>query len=267
MPERQGLAAVKIAVMAGAPLARRRRHPTIFTTTASSRAGTWSGLDGIARRFAWAWRGRLTPNARDHGHVTLVLLALAGGVMFGYARDGRLARLGGLPLRRNRLLLTAISLYVLGVLGGLLWEPLLGILSGLAWLAIAFYAWVNRAVQGFALVAAGLAANGLVLLLNAAMPVSVEAAERAGADPSALLAAGERTELGPDTLLPWLGKTVPIAFPPRPEVVSPGDVAVAAGLALAVAVGMTSRRRDPEPDPAEHETMERVTEPHGSVAL
>jgi Family of unknown function (DUF5317) len=270
MSERQGLAAVKIAVLAGAPLARRRRYMTIFTTT--QRRVTphlvrhrWHGPEG----FAWAWRGLLTPNARDHGYVTLMLLALAGGVMFGYARDGRLARLGRLPLRRNRLLLTAISLYVLGVLGSLLWEPLLGLLSGLAWLTIAFYAWVNRAVQGFALVAAGLAANGLVLLLNAAMPVSVEAAERAGADPEALLAPTERTELRPDTLLPWLGKTVPIAFPPRPEVVSPGDVAVAAGLALAVAVGMMGQRPDREPDPrlVEHETMERVTEPHGSVAL
>ena len=269
MSKRYGLAAVKIAVMAGPPPdPSGRTHDDLHDHTASSHANT-SSARSTAQTFAWAWRDHPAPNARDHGCVTLVLLALAGGVMFGYARDGRLARLGRLPLRRNRLLLTAISIYVLGVLGGLLWEPLLGILSGLAWLTIAFYAWVNRAVQGFALVAAGLAANGLVLLINAAMPVSVEAAERAGADPSALLAATERTELGPDTLLPWLGKTVPIAFPPRPEVVSPGDVAVAAGLALAVAAAMTNRRPDPEPDPrpTERETMERVTEPHGSVAL
>jgi hypothetical protein len=155
------------------------------------------------------------------------------------------------------------------VLTGLLWEPMLGILSGLAWLTIAFYAWVNRAVQGLALVAVGLAANAMVLLLNGAMPLSLAAAERAGADSSALLIPTERVELGPDTLLPWLGKTVPIAFPPRPEVVSPGDVAVAAGLALAVTVGMTGRRLDPDPDaaPAGHETMELVAEPHGSVTL
>jgi hypothetical protein len=207
--------------------------------------------------------------------VTLVLLALACGVLFGYARGGRLVQLGQLPLRRNRLLVTAITLYVLGVLGGLLWEPLLAILSGLSWLTIAFYAWVNRSVQGAALIAAGLAANALVLLLNAAMPVSAQAAARAGADISALLTPAERAPLVPDTLLPWLGKTVPIAFPPRPEVVSPGDVAVAAGLALAVAVGMSGRGgRDPElateqaTGPAtEHERMERAAEPEGSVAL
>jgi hypothetical protein len=202
--------------------------------------------------------------------VTLVLLALAGGVMFGYARSGRLARLGQLPLRRNRLLLTAISLYVLGVLGGLFWEPSLPILSALSWLTIGFYAWVNRVVQGAALVALGLAANGLVMLLNAAIPVSVSAAERAGADPVALLEPTERAPLGPDTLLPWLGKTVPIAFPPRPEVVSPGDVAVAAGLALAVGVGMSGRGgRDEEPAPVavQHETIDPAAEPEGSVVL
>ncbi|HEX2363377.1 MAG TPA: DUF5317 family protein [Jiangellaceae bacterium] len=202
--------------------------------------------------------------------MTLVLLALAGGVMFGYARDGRLARLGRLPLRRNRLLLTAIGLYVLGVLGGLLWEPLLALLSGLSWLTIAFYAWVNRSVQGAALVALGLAANGVVLLLNAAMPVSVSAVERAGADPAAVLEPAERAPVGPDTLLPWLGKTVPIAFPPRPEVVSPGDVAVAAGLALAMAVGMgvrTGRDAGPPPVDTEHETMQPAPEPEHSAAF
>jgi Family of unknown function (DUF5317) len=218
----------------------------------------------------WAWRDHLAGRARDDESVTLVLLALAGGVMVGYARGGRLARLGRLPLRRNRLLLTAIGLSVLGVLTGLLWEPLLAILSGLSWLTVAFYAWVNRAIQGAGLIAAGLAANGLVLLLNAAMPVSVSAVERSGADPSAILEPAERAPVGPDTLLPWLGKSVPIAFPPRPDVVSPGDVAVAAGLALAVAAGMSGPgRRDEEVQPAAagHETMERAAEPESSVAL
>ena len=211
-----------------------------------------------------AWREHVAGYARDDKVVTLVLLAVAGGVMFGYARGGRLANLRQLPLRRNRLLLTAIGLYVLAVLTGLLWEPLLAILSGLSWLTVAFYAWVNRAVQGAALIAAGLAANGLVLVLNAAMPVSVSAVERAGAEPSAILEPAERAPLGPDTLLPWLGKTVPVAFPPRPEVVTPGDVAVAAGLALAVAVGMRGRGRPDvhvEPATAGHETMKGAVEP------
>ena len=202
----------------------------------------------------------------DDDGVTLVLLSLAAGVAIGYARGGSLAGLSRLPLRRNRLLLTALSLSVLAVLCGWLWEPLLGVLSALSWLTVAFYAWVNRAVPGAALVAVGLAANGLVLLLNGAVPVSADAATRAGAEPIAVVGPAGREPMGPDTLLPWLGKTVPVAFPPRPEVVSPGDVALAAGLAVIAGLGMTrtSGRREENPLAAdeatdtgeEHETIE-----------
>jgi len=198
--------------------------------------------------------------------VTLVLLSLAAGVAIGYARGGSLAGLSQLPLGRNRLLLTALSLSVLAVLCGWLWEPLLGVLSALSWLTVAFYAWVNRAVPGAALIAVGLAANGLVLLLNGAVPVSADAATRAGAEPIAVVGSAGREPMGPDTLLPWLGKTVPVAFPPRPEVVSPGDVALAAGLAVIAGLGMTrtSGRREENPLAAdeatdtgeEHETIE-----------
>lgn len=202
----------------------------------------------------------------DDDGVTLVLLSLAAGVAIGYARGGSLAGLSRLPLRRNRLLLTALSLSVLAVLCGWLWEPLLGVLSALSWLTVAFYAWVNRAVPGAALVAVGLAANGLVLLLNGAVPVSADAATRAGAEPIAVVGPAGREPMGPDTLLPWLGKTVPVAFPPRPEVVSPGDVALAAGLAVIAGLGMTrtSGRREENSLAAdeatdtgeEHETIE-----------
>ncbi|MBD0293223.1 MAG: DUF5317 domain-containing protein [Jiangellaceae bacterium] len=191
--------------------------------------------------------------------MTLVLLALGVGLLIGYVRGGRLRwLLLGMPLRRNRLLLTALGLSVLGVLGGWVWQPLLAIMSGLAWLTIAYYAWVNRAVQGAALVAFGLAANSLVLVLNAAVPVSLDAAERADADPAQLLEPAFHTPAAADTLLPWLGKTVPVAFPPRPEVVSPGDVAVAAGLALAIGMGMRPPRRPAEPEHAVEEEKEPV---------
>lgn len=167
-----------------------------------------------------------------------MLLALAGGLAIGFARGGGLAGIAQLPLRRQRLLVTALGIYVVGVLCGWLWDPALAVLAGLAWLTVAFYAWVNRHVQGATLVAAGLAANGLVLLLNGAVPVSPSAATHAGADPAALVAAPGHEPSAANTLLPWMGKTVPVAFPPRPEVVSPGDVAVAAGLALVVGLGM-----------------------------
>jgi Family of unknown function (DUF5317) len=174
--------------------------------------------------------------------MTLVLLALAAGVVAGYARGGGLSRLATVRPQRNRLLLTALGLHALGVLGGWLWEPLLPTLVGLSWALLGYYAWVNRALHGATLVAAGLVANALVLLVNGAMPVSADAAVRAGADPAVLISAGQHELADDDTRLARLGKIVPVAFPPRPEVVTPGDVAVAAGLALAVAMGLTGRR-------------------------
>jgi len=220
--------------------------------------------------------------------MTLVLLALAAGVVAGYARGGGLARLATGRPRRGRLLVSAIGLHAPGVLGSWLWEPLLGLLVGLSWALLGYYAWVNRHINGASLIAAGLFANAAVMLANGAMPVSTDAAIRAGADPAAIVSAGQHEPAGDDTRLPWLGKAVPVAFPPRPEVVTPGDVGVAAGLGLVVAIGLTGRRtpawsNDPHTDedahgsrrsddhgdgPAgRHETIDTEAEPRRSAAV
>lgn len=228
--------------------------------------------------------------------MTLVLLALAAGVLAGYARGGGLSRLTALHPIRNRLLLTALGLHALGVLGGFAWAPLLPTLVGLSWALLGYYAWVNRSIHGATLVALGLAANAAVMLTNGGMPVSADAAVRAGVDPAVVVSEGQHELTGDDTRLAWLGKVVPVAFPPRPEVVTPGDVAVAAGLALAVAMGLTGRvpaRRsesdggvsdewDGDPEYADleggaidhehsvdrrHETMDLEAEPRRSAAL
>lgn len=186
-----------------------------------------------------------------------------------------MGRLAMLRAHRNRLLLTGVALHALGVLGGWLWEPLLTVFLALSMIAWAYYAWVNKAIHGAVLVAAGLAANALVLLVNGAVPVSADAAVRAGVDPVAVATAGIHEPAGPDTRLAVLGKSIPVAFPPRPEVVSPGDVAVAAGLAVALSMGLTGRREPrsqempqemPWPDEADgHETLEPEQEPARSA--
>lgn len=174
--------------------------------------------------------------------MTLALLAIGAGMLVGYARGGGLARLVTLRPRRNRLLVTAIGLHALGVLAGWVWEPSLPVLVSLSWLLLAYYAWMNRPIPGTVLIAAGLAANAIVLLVNGAMPVSESAAARAGADHAAILASGDHEPEDSQTRLPWLGKLVPVAFPPRPEVVTPGDVSVAAGIAVLLGMGLTGRR-------------------------
>jgi hypothetical protein len=51
---------------------------------------------------------------------------------------------------------------------------------------------------------------------------------------------------GPATRLPWLGYFVPVPLPLLPQVVSPGDVLVAAGAAQLVVTGMLRRRSVPQ---------------------
>lgn len=177
--------------------------------------------------------------------MVLVLLALAAGVAAGYACGGRLRRLASDPPVRNRLILTALGAYAAGVLGSWAWDPFLPAMSALCWFVLGFYAWLNRERRGARLLALGLVANGLVILLNGAMPVSSSAQARAGVEPAAS-ATDRTTAVGDDTTVPWLGKVVPVAFPPRPEVVSPGDIAIAAGCAAALATGMTRTRPIPQ---------------------
>ncbi|RIQ28176.1 DUF5317 domain-containing protein, partial [Jiangella rhizosphaerae] len=176
--------------------------------------------------------------------MALLLLALAAGLAAGYARGGRLRRLGERPPVRSRLILTALGAYAVGVAGSWVWEPLLPVMTALCWFTLGFYAWLNRAYHGARLIALGLVANGLVILLNGGMPVSVTAEQRAGVETTVAQRPDEGvvTVAGDDTRLRWLGKTVPVAFPPRPEAVSPGDLAVAAGVAAALATAMTGRR-------------------------
>ncbi|WP_129667525.1 DUF5317 family protein [Phytoactinopolyspora endophytica] len=174
-------------------------------------------------------------------NVVLVVLALAAGLSVGYAKRGSLRRLADPPPARNRLLLTALGLYILAVFASWAWDSALAILSGLAWLVVAFYAWVNRWAPGARLIALGIAANAFVLIFNGSVPVSPDAAARAGAE--AEVVNTDSTEPADDsTRLSWLSKNIPVAFPPRPEVVSPGDIAIAAGLAAVLATGMTGRR-------------------------
>src|SRR3954463_14948300 len=105
----------------------------------------------------------------------------------------------------------------------------------------------NRYVPGVPLVTLGLAVNALVVTLNGAMPVSIVAALRAGV-PITDIAAGydaRHTVAGEGRVRPSPGDVWPLPLPIRPEVVSAGDVLVAAGLGELVVMGMLRRRVSP----------------------
>jgi hypothetical protein len=185
----------------------------------------------------------------DTTDVGLVVVALLVALAVGRLAGGSVTALTTLVLRRRRLVVAALGAQLAGVVVG---GPVhaAGLLVSTA-LVAAFLA-ANRGVRGTGLVALGLAANALVVALNGAMPVSTDAAARAGTATHDLLSGADpRHELVVDgTRLPWLADVVPVPMPLRPEVVSPGDVLVTAGVAQLVAAGMLAGRAQGRQRPA-----------------
>ena len=176
--------------------------------------------------------------------MSLVLAVLLGALVVGWARGGSLEQLGDLPLRDRWLVLAALAAQALGAVVGGPAYPAGLVLSAL--LAVAFLL-RNRGTRGTGLVGLGLVANALVVGANGAMPVSVEAASRAGVSLVAVQVGEDlRHELlDEDTRLPWLADVVPVPLPRVAQVVSPGDVLVAAGVGQLVVVGMGTGRGRP----------------------
>lgn len=187
-------------------------------------------------------RGR----ARQTTHVSLVLAVLAVGLLLGCLLGGSLDRLGAVDLRRRALVVAALLAQLAGtVVGG----PVFPVGLVVSALLVSAFLLANRGLRGTGLVALGLLANALVVGANGAMPVSAAASARAGVqDPLDDLDL-RHEPAGEGTRLPLLGDVVPVPLPLRPEVVSPGDVLVAAGLGQLVVLGMAGRRSAARPVP------------------
>jgi hypothetical protein len=167
--------------------------------------------------------------------VLAVLVTLATG-------SDRLARL---RVRAVRLLVAAALLQI----GTAVVVPGSHVLRGglvvVSCLLVAAFLWGNREVRGIPLIAAGLLLNAAVVAVNLAMPVSLAAAARAGLTAEELQLDTDplHEAAGRHTRLDRLGDTIPVALPWRPQVVSPGDVLVAAGVALLLVAGAPPGRR------------------------
>ena len=176
--------------------------------------------------------------------MSLVVVVLVVALAVGWLRGGSLDRLGSLPLRARALVVLALLVQLVGTLVGGPLHPV-GLAASAA-LVVAFLA-RNRGLRGTGLVALGLLANALVVSLNGAMPVRLEAAARAGTGVQAVLGDTRHELEGPGTRLRLLGDVIPVPLPVRPEVVSVGDVLVAAGLGQLVALGMVHGPGTPRP--------------------
>lgn len=174
--------------------------------------------------------------------MVLALTVLLAAALVGLLRGGRLRQLGQLPLRWRPLVVLALGVQLAGAVAG---RPAYRVGLGVSALLVALFLGANRGRPGIGLVTAGLLANAVVVGGNGAMPVSLSAAARAGLPAQAVLPVNDdrHEPSGTGTRLRWLGDVVPVLLPGHAEVVSPGDVLVAAGLAELVVVGMGRRRR------------------------
>jgi hypothetical protein len=180
--------------------------------------------------------------------VVFALAVVIGAALLAAAMGGRLSGFTTLDMRGVRYLTVAVvSQALAGVLAASAGTSTL-YLAGLALSAAAalVFCVINRQLPGVALVTAGLVSNALVVGLNGAMPVSIFAASRAGVSIESIAAGNDprHTVAGYGSTWRALGDVIPVPLPVVPEVISPGDVLVAAGLGELMVVGM---RRRPAP--------------------
>jgi hypothetical protein len=158
------------------------------------------------------------------------LVAAALGVLAGYATGGRLRNVGVHPVRAWPLIAVATLLQLPGRANATM------LVFALACLLA--FALANLHIVGVGVIAVGLALNAAVIAANGAMPVRASAAARVGLGP-ADLGGGRRLEQPGDRLI-----VLADVLPARPlrQVLSFGDLVVAAGTADVVARLMGRRR-------------------------
>jgi hypothetical protein len=177
--------------------------------------------------------------------VVVAVVAATVVVTTGHARQ-----LATLPVRAVRLLVAAAVVQV----GTAVLLPGSGTARSVALvlsvLLVALFLAGNARLPGVPLVAAGLLCNAVVVGANAAMPVSLDAAARAGVATSALDLDADplREPLTEGTRLALLADRVAVPAPGWPQVISVGDVLAAAGVGLLLIAG--SVPPEPQPRPA-----------------
>lgn len=176
--------------------------------------------------------------------VVPILIAVVIGLVAGFLRKGRLRAMAHTRLRSRLLLAVALAsavvLDVVDVPRPAIWA-IVGLASGLA------FAGRNLHLVGMSIVAVGLAANLVPIVVNGAMPVrpdALVAADMVGSDDlDRVVLDGARELADDDTRLDFMGDVIPVAL--TGQVLSFGDLIILVGLADVVANLMLRRGRRP----------------------
>ena len=193
---------------------------------------------------AWGIIISLWQNLLNFFFQPLVLIMILS-LTIGLWRGGRLSELAELiSLKKWELILTAFLIQcVLATLGEkgltfLIWAgPPLHILS---YVLLLIVIWYNRPIKGFLLIGVGIFLNFVVILANGGhMPVWVEGAIQAKLKGILPLLQSKtyvlHSALTEQTRLKFLSDIIVLPPPyPRPKVLSPGDIIMAAGLFILI---------------------------------
>lgn len=183
----------------------------------------------------------------------LAAVVLVGALVVGWVSGGTFPALAAFPLRGKLLVVAAVGVQLAGGLGAwaadAAWPYVAGIAASAA--MVLGFCGRNLRLPGVPLVTLGLLANAVVVGFSGAMPVSTAAAARAGVSVASIAAGSDPRHVPADagTPLRMLGDVVPVPLPLHPEVASPGDILVCAGLAELLVVAMRGRWRRPQPKP------------------
>jgi len=192
--------------------------------------------------------------------MTVILLVIVVACLAGLARGGTVQNLAALHLDAWPLVFVAVVAQAGGAFAGALGLPSPGAfyVVGMVVSALLITVFVarNRTLPGMPLVALGFLLNAVVVTANGAMPVSQEAADRVGLSTVGLYrnADAKHELIDGGTRLRLLADVIPVPLPSPlssgSNVVSAGDVVLAAGIGVLVVNAMLRRRPRPSEPPA-----------------
>ena len=194
--------------------------------------------------------------------MTVILVVILVACLVGVARGGTMSNLAQLHLDSWPLVFVALLVQAAGAFASALDIPNPGLLYVLGMVGSAALITVfvarNRALPGMALIALGFVLNALVVVANGAMPVDQAAADRVGISTEGLYRnADAKHELADSTTrLRALADVIPVPMPGPfrrgGNVVSAGDVVLAAGIGVLVTNGMLAVRTRRAPKHVRH---------------
>lgn len=165
-----------------------------------------------------------------------LLVVLALGLIAGFARRGSLQNLANARLRLWPLVFVSVGLVAAAEFVPQSADRLAYVLVLLSFAALFAFAGANWRVSGMAFIALGAACNVTVILANQGMPISADAAARAGYAGEAaqnLVVRGKHSiSTGDDARLLFLGDVIPLGG--GPAVASVGDLIIWAGMVLLI---------------------------------